>query len=69
MDITAQFDDVDMAQAALVGLQSLGVFPRRYTMNAMRPGGTQLLLSIDDASAGRARSALISNHARRVRFV
>lgn len=124
MEITALFDDVDMAEFALVNLQSLGIFPQGYKIRSLHTeergrdtlvpaadgftnnlavnppgavptnlgvagfalsdtsyGGTafgggelpnrevQLRLTVDDVSAHRAQSALISNHGRRIRIV
>ncbi len=113
MEISALFENVDMAEFALVNLQGLGIFPERYKIRSIHDsedgadqrflpiagvtGGAsavstpinavtgmahdntafsggeapnqevQLLLTVRDDAADRTRSALISNHGRRVR--
>ncbi|MDR1669387.1 MAG: hypothetical protein LBR76_05465 [Oscillospiraceae bacterium] len=48
MEISALFDNVDMAESALVRLQALGIFPERYKIRSLY------------ASAGRTDSAHIA---------
>ncbi|MDR1692994.1 MAG: hypothetical protein LBR72_06505 [Oscillospiraceae bacterium] len=39
MEISALFENVDSAEAALVNLQALGIFPERYKIRSLRDLG------------------------------
>jgi len=62
MEITALFDTVELAEGALVNLQSLGVSPNGYKIQALNPRRpVTLRLTVAGEDAYKAQRALTAS--------